>query len=361
MPNDPNLVRVAQMRQCLPFVRATRQGQTANAQRTVGEPGGVGVGVRRYRCRVDEPRTRTWRPDWPCPVAQVWGSAKRGIADPTYRVHDGHHWRALNTGAGPATLAVRPLDAAGLVEALAWGPGADVVLDLLPSLLGAADDPSGFEPQHPLLVELHRLRPHWRLGRLPSVWDALVAVVIEQKVTGQEATIGIRSLLARHGQPAPGPGAALGLRTFPVPEAVRAIPSWEWLALHIDPARSRTLVTAARVADTLERVLPAEPSRADERLRSLPGIGIWTSAEIRARALGDADAVSFGDYHVAKDIGWALTGAEVDDDGLAELLEPYRPHRLRVQRLVTHAGLHRPRHGPRLAPRTHLPTRRSRT
>ncbi|HSK34082.1 MAG TPA: DNA-3-methyladenine glycosylase 2 family protein [Propionicimonas sp.] len=310
---------------------------------------------------MDEPRTRTWRPDWPCPVAQVWGSAKRGIADPTYRVHDGHHWRALNTGAGPATLAVRPLDAAGLVEALAWGPGADVVLDLLPSLLGAADDPSGFEPQHPLLVELHRLRPHWRLGRLPSVWDALVAVVIEQKVTGQEATIGIRSLLARHGQPAPGPGAALGLRTFPVPEAVRAIPSWEWLALHIDPARSRTLVTAARVADTLERVLPADPSRADERLRSLPGIGIWTSAEIRARALGDADAVSFGDYHVAKDIGWALTGAEVDDDGLAELLEPYRPHRLRVQRLVTHAGLHRPRRGPRLAPRTHLPTRRSRT
>jgi hypothetical protein len=79
------------------------------------DSGGVGVGVRRYRCRVDEPRTRTWRPDWPCPVAQVWGSAKRGIADPTYRVHDGHHWRALNTVAGPATLAVRPLDAAGLV------------------------------------------------------------------------------------------------------------------------------------------------------------------------------------------------------------------------------------------------------
>ncbi len=79
----------------------------------------------------------------------MWGSCKRGVADPTYRVHDGLHWRALNTGAGPATLAVRPLDAAGLVEARAWGPGAEVVLDLLPTLLGAADDPSGFAAAAP--------------------------------------------------------------------------------------------------------------------------------------------------------------------------------------------------------------------
>jgi 3-methyladenine DNA glycosylase/8-oxoguanine DNA glycosylase len=310
---------------------------------------------------MDAPLTRTWRPDWPCPVAQVWGTFKRGTTDPTYRVHDGVHWRAVNTATGPATLAVRPLDTAGLIAAEAWGPGALTVLDLLPELLGGADDPSGFTPLHPLLAELNRVRPHWRLGRTPTIWDALVPVVIEQKVTGQEATAGIRSLLAHHGQPAPGPGAALGLRTFPTPAVVRSIPSWEWLALHIDPARSRTLVTAARVADTLERVLPADPSRADERLRSLSGIGIWTSAEIRARALGDADAVSFGDYHVAHDIGWALTGIELDDAGLADLLEPYRPHRLRVQRLVMHAGLHRPRHGPRMAPRTHLPGRGSRT
>ena len=63
---------------------------------------------------------------------------------------------------------------------------------------------------------------------------------------------------------------------------------------------------------------------------------------MRFRAHGDADAVSFGDYHIAKNVGWALTGQEVDDDGLAELLEPYRPHRYRVQRLVELAGLSRP-------------------
>jgi len=98
--------------------------------------------------------------------------------------------------------------------------------------------------------------------------------------------------------------------------------------------------------------MPGE--QVDRRLQSLPGVGVWTSAEVRSRAHGNADAVSFGDYHVAKDVGWALTGEEVDDDGLAELLEPYRPHRYRVQRLVEMARIHRPRRGPRMAPRRHL-------
>ncbi|MGC3995403.1 MAG: DNA-3-methyladenine glycosylase 2 family protein [Propionicimonas sp.] len=298
---------------------------------------------------------RDWRPDWPCPVGQVWGTFRRGVTDPTYRVHEGRHWRALNTPSGVATLAVRPLGASGVIAAEAWGEGAEWAIERFPVLLGADDDPSGFRPVHPLVAELHRQRPHWRIGRTASVWDALVPVVIEQKVTGQEATFGIRSLLGRHGVPAPGPGADLGLRTFPTPRAVALIPSWDWLGLHIDPARSRTLVGAAKVADSLERVLAAEPDRADARLRSLPGIGVWTSAEVRARALGDADAISFGDYHIARDIGWALTGEPVDDAGLADLLEPYRPHRLRVQRLVGMAGIAVPRRGPRLAPRTHLP------
>lgn len=315
------------------------------------------VGVGGYRGRVSEPRSRSWRPAWPCPVEQVWGTFKRGLADPTYRVQGGRHWRAMNTPEGPATLAVAPLDPSGEIHAEAWGPGAEWALDALPSLLGADDDPSGFRPLHPLVAELRRCRPHWRIARTATVWDALVPVVIEQKVTGQEATYGVRALLARFGDPAPGPGAELGLRTFPGPAAVSRIPSWEWLAMQIDPARSRTLVATARVARSLERVLPADPSRADGRLRTVPGIGIWTSAEVRARALGDADAVSFGDYNVARDIGWALTGAVTDDAGMAELLEPYRPHRLRVQRLIGMARIAPPRRGPRLAPRTHLPTR----
>ena len=156
----------------------------------------------------------------------------------------------------------------------------------------------------------------------------------------------------RYGERAPGPGRELKLWLQPSAATIRRVPSWEWLQMHIDPGRSRTLVRAATVADTLDRLTR---ENADARLRTLPGIGEWTSAEVRSRAFGDPDAVSFGDYHVAKNIGWALTGEEVDDDGLAELLEPYRPHRYRVQRLVELARLHRPRRGPRMAPRRHLP------
>ena len=109
--------------------------------------------------------------------------------------------------------------------------------------------------------------------------------------------------------------------------------------MHIDPARSRAVVRAApgRVRRS-SAPSGCPPTRSTGGCGRLPGIGVWTCAEVRFRAHGDADAVSFGDYHVAKNVGWALTGEEVDDDGLAELLEPYRPHRYRVQRLVELAG-----------------------
>ena len=99
--------------------------------------------------------------------------------------------------------------------------------------------------------------------------------------------------------------------------------------------------------------MPCSAARA--RRQALPGIGAWTSARVAQRALGDADAVGFGDYHVAKDITWALLGEARGDDVLAELLEPYAGHRYRVQRLLELSGARRPRRGPRMAPRTHLP------
>jgi 3-methyladenine DNA glycosylase/8-oxoguanine DNA glycosylase len=297
-----------------------------------------------------------WRPAWPCAVAATLSILRRGSGDPTFRVDtDGTVWRGLRTPDGPATLRLRSRPALGEVQAAAWGPGAGWVLGSVPAMLGADDDPTGFAPTHRVLADAHRRRPHWRVCRTDLVLEALVPAIIEQKVTGQEALSGFRMLVHRFGEPAPGPGAERGVWVQPSAETLRMIPSWEWLRLHIDPARSRTVVRAAAVATSLERTVGLPVDEVDRRLRSLPGVGVWTSAEVRFRAHGDADAVSFGDYHVAKDVGWALTGAQVDDAGLAELLEPYRPHRYRVQRLVELSGLSRPRRGPRTAPRRHLP------
>ncbi len=309
--------------------------------------------------QTGSPLERTWRPSWPCPVRSVLGSLRRGPGDPTYVTDpDGTIWKGWRTPQGPVTLALRRRPD-GEIVATAWGPGSEWVLDGLPTLLGADDDPAGFDPRHPVLAEAWRRHPHWRVPRTRLVMDALVPAILEQKVTGKEAFASYRRLVRGYGEAAPGPEAtARRLMVAPTPAELRSVPSWAWLRLGVDHARSRALMGAVQVAPALERLVDVAPAEADRRLRTLPGIGVWTSAEVRARALGDADAVSFGDFHVAKDIGWAMTGTPVSDEELAVLLEPYRPHRLRIQVLVNQAGLRRPRRGPRMTLPSHLPTAR---
>ncbi|HEX8780203.1 MAG TPA: DNA-3-methyladenine glycosylase 2 family protein [Nocardioides sp.] len=299
--------------------------------------------------------TRVWRPAWPCPVASVLGQQRRGAGDPTQRTDDaGAVWRATRTPEGPATLRVEERPREAVVVGTAWGPGAAWALETMPALLGSQDDPSGFEARHPAVSAGLRAAPHWRLGRTGRVMEALVPSILEQKVTGKQAFSSFRQLVQRHGDRAPGPVEDLRLRLQPEPATIAAIPSWEWLRLGVDPARSRTVVTVCRVADSVERIAAA-PDQADRRLRSLPGIGVWTSAEVRQRALGDPDAVSFGDYHLANHVGWAIFGHDISDDELAEVLEPYRPQRGRAAVMACAGGPRRPRRGPRMSVPTHLP------
>ncbi|OOK71334.1 putative endonuclease [Mycobacterium kansasii] len=108
-------------------------------------------------------------------------------------------------------------------------------------------------------------------------------------------------------------------------------------------------MSCARRAASLERLTALPAAQAREALTSLPGVGVWTAAETAQRAFGDPDAVSVGDYHIPKMVGWTLLGRPVDDAGMLELLEPMRPHRHRVVRLLEASGLaYEPRRGPRL-------------
>ncbi|MFS3130418.1 DNA-3-methyladenine glycosylase family protein [Nocardioides sp. Bht2] len=305
---------------------------------------------------MSSPFQREWRPAWPCPVGSILAPLRRGAGDPTFaRGGDGSLWRASLTPQGAATLRVRSDPGLGVIHASAWGPGAEWILDSVPRLLGADDDWAGFIPLHPVVERSWRAHPHWRIGATGLVFDALLPAILEQKVTGQEAFGAYRRLVTRFGDAAPGPAADAGLRVPPSAAEVAQIPSWEWLRLPVDGGRSTPAVRAAKVAGALERAGVRGAADLDRALQSLPGIGVWTSAEVRTRALGDPDAVSFGDYHVAKDVGWALTGTPVDDAGLAELLAPWAGQRARVVGLLALAGLRRPRRGPRMAPRSHLP------
>jgi 3-methyladenine DNA glycosylase/8-oxoguanine DNA glycosylase len=219
-------------------------------------------------------------------------------------------------------------------------------------MLGAEDDQAGFTPVHPLLREMSGRHPGARVGRSGRVLEALIPAILEQKVVGAEARRAWRYLLHHFGQPAPGP-APDGMRVFPEAATWARIPSWEWHRAGVEPVRGAAITGAALVAARLEEITSLAACEADRRLRSLPGVGPWTSAEVRQRACGDADAVSVGDYNLPAAVGWALAGRVVDDAGMLRLLAPYAGHRYRATRLVELSGTRPPRRGPRLAMREH--------
>lgn len=273
---------------------------------------------------------------------------RRGRGDPTMRVDtDGTVWRAGTTPDGAATLALRS-GTGGTVHATGWGPGAGWALDGVPALLGADDDDSGFVAHHPLIAQARRRLPGLRLGATRRVWDVLVPAVLEQKVTGGEARRSWRELCWRFGEPAPGPG---GLRVPPAPAAVRAIPDWEWHRAGVDRSRRRALLAAAVVAHRLEDAVALGGAGGRDLLRKVPGIGVWTAAEVAQRAWADADAVSVGDFHIPSVVGYALLGGPLDDEGMLAVLAPYAPQRHRAVRYIEASGYHRPRFGPRYSPR----------
>lgn len=274
---------------------------------------------------------------------------RRGSGDPCFRLaDDGAIWRTSLLASGPVTARIHPV-APDTAAATAWGDGAEEFLDGLPALLGADDDASDFVPRQPTVAAAHRRVPHLRLGRTARVLEALIPAVLEQRVPGADAFASWRMLVTRFGSPAPGPAPAR-MRVPPSAEVWRSISSWEFHRANVDPGRARTVVGCAVRAASLERLTAWPAAQARAALTSVPGVGVWTAAETAQRAFGDADALSVGDYHLAAVVGWTLLGHPIDDAAMVDLLEPMRPHRHRVIRLLEVSGLARqPRRGPRLA------------
>lgn len=297
----------------------------------------------------DEPVERTVTFPGPVSPGLTLGPLRRGLGDPCFQIAaDRAIWRTTLLASGPVTARISRV-ASDAVGTQVWGAGADEFAETLPALLGAHDDHSDFEPQEPIVAAALRKVPHLRLGRTAQVLEALVPAVLEQRVPGADAFRSWRVLVTKYGSPAPGPAPAR-MRVLPAAEVWRRIPSWEFHRANVDPGRARTIVGCAQRADSLERLCGRTPEAARLALTSLAGVGEWTAAEVAQRAFGDADAVSVGDYHIPKMIGWTLVGHPVDDAGMLELLEPLRPHRQRAVRLLEASGLaYEPRRGARLA------------
>ncbi|WP_221586199.1 DNA-3-methyladenine glycosylase [Microbacterium sp. G2-8] len=283
------------------------------------------------------------RPRAPLDLHATVAGLQRGPGDPTQQRAGGVIWRATRTPAGVATVALRQ-QADGSVRAAAWGDGREWALAQVPALCGALDDASGFDAsRHPLIDAAHRRHPGMRLARTDQVFDAFAQAVIEQKVTLRQAFGAWRRLVTWCGEGAPGP-TPRPMFAPPAPPTWHRIPSWTWHRAGLEPPQAQTLTRAAARPDAVDRAARADGAA----LTALPGVGAWTTAETRIRALGDPDAVSVGDFHLAHHVGYALTGTRTDDAGMLELLEPWHGHRQRVIRLIYAAGAVEPRRAPRL-------------
>ncbi len=289
----------------------------------------------------------------PVDLASTTSPLRHGPGDPCHqRGPDGSVWRTSAMPGGPVTYRLTQLGPQQ-IRCQAWGPGSSELVAGLGALLGEGDDCSSFTPEHPKLVDAHRRNRGLRIPRTGRVMEAVVPAILEQKVTGKEALRAWRLLVQQHGSTPPGPAPA-GMRVPPTAEQWRMVPSWDFHRAGVDPKRSRTIVTAARVAAQLEGCTGLDSDGAKRRLMSVAGIGEWTAAEVAQRALGDADALSVGDYHLSAVIGWSMLGRPIDDAEMLSYLEPLRPHRHRVVRLLEVSGQAvKPRFGPRLTIQDH--------
>jgi 3-methyladenine DNA glycosylase/8-oxoguanine DNA glycosylase len=272
---------------------------------------------------------------------------RTGRGDPTTWIGDGAMVRGVLTPDGPATVRIGWSTPGCGLTVEAWGPGADWAADAAPAMTALGKPVAPLDGDfHPLVTKAAHLRPGFAAGASGDLYHALLPTVIAQRIAAGEAVRQWAKLVRRLGEPAPGPFP--GLLLPPCPQRLAAMPTWWFHPLGIEVKRARTLVAVARVAHRLWDWTTLGADGASEKLALVSGIGPWTIGMVRGPVFGDDDAVPVGDYHFPHTVSWNLAREPRGDDArMLELLEPYRPQRGRVLRLIGLAGRRAPAFGPR--------------
>ena len=179
-------------------------------------------------------------------------------------------------------------------------------------LVGAADEPAA-SPRRTrssprsgaLTVQFFARRAACSRGRRPSQRSSNSGSRSKRAVLWQ-------ALVTEHGTLAPGPRRK-GCRYRP--PRFCGSPSWDWRRYGVDRQRVQTIRRLASVVHVLRRAEGGSAAQGRELLTAIPGSGQWTAAETSSRAFGDSDAVNVGDYHLARNVTFALTGRTDGTDG----------------------------------------------
>lgn len=183
------------------------------------------------------------------------------------------------------------------------------------------DAVSGFLVSDEVIGPLARACPGRRSpGHVDGDELAMRAVLGQQVSVAAARRLGAR-LTAEYGKPLARPSGTL-THCFPDAATVAAA---DPAALPMPAARARALVTLAAALASGEVALHpgADRDEAAARLLALPGVGPWTVAYIRMRALSDPDAFPATDVGVLRALAALGAGAGV---AVAERWRPWRSY-----------------------------------
>ncbi len=273
-------------------------------------------------------------------LGRTFALQRFGLFDPTAELSARRVSKAFSSAHGTTVVDITLAPPCITFEA-SGADEAPTVADLDTSLQ-ADDGYESFTPSNPLLAKLHRTLPGMRLLRVPWRFDVACCAVLQQRVTVREALQQWRRIVQRYGEVAPSRPA---LRAFPSAERIAGMASWRLEELGVDPKRTRAMIALAR--EVHRRDLfgnPHDVARVRKIMRSIRGIGPWTTELTLGFGYGDPDALPVGDLHLPHLVTWALAREPRGTDArMEELLEPYRGHRFRVVRLLLAAGIAVPR------------------
>ena len=275
-----------------------------------------------------------------------------GTHDPTARWSPTTFSKACHTPDGPGTIFIETHQNQAHIQA--WGPGAQHLLGHAEAILGLHDDPEALQlPSDDPLRKIPDKIRQLRLVTTPWVGEHLIQVILQQRVTWQEAASSFGKLCRRIKEPAPGSDQDLLLP--PAPAVWGRLTAPEFAALGVEHKRAQTIREAARQYHKLSQFSAVQLREFLPRIR---GVAVWTTEVVMGMALGDPDAVPLGDYDLPSRISHNLVGeARADDERMLQLLEPYKGQRYRVIRWLMTPGFDPPRFGPKMARSRALGTR----